>query len=174
MSDSDTDTKRGPEAGPEPDAGSRPDPHELGEAEALARALESGTDPAPGSPAAAVLALRASRGGAAPLEPARKAAMVARAVAAARAARRRRTVRTFAVGLAAAAAVLLVLGRWGTGLSGGGGAHDAPHAAYGGPSDAVFLEPFPDDQPASARLDRLTAARAHDYFRALGAAGGAP
>lgn len=145
-----------------------PDADERQSVEALARALEHAADPAPGSAAATVHALRAGRGQAAPLDPARKAAIVARAMASARVARRRRVVRTVAVGFAAAAAVLLGLGTWG--LRGEGA--PAASVAYGGASDDVFGAPFADDQRASERLDVLTSARARDYFSALGAGGG--
>lgn len=151
-------------------------------ADALARALDpgdAGSDPAPGTAAATVHALRAGRGQLVVLDPARKAAMVARAVASARRARRRRTVRTAFISFAAAAAVLFAVGRLGIGASEGPGADAGPGTrlsgrvvVYGGASDAVFGEPFPDDQRASERLDRLTSARTRDYFAALGAAGG--
>ena len=150
--------------------GDPPDARELESAADLREALETERDPTPGTAAATVAALRAGRAGAPPLAAATRARLVERAIAAARASRRRRLVRNLGVGLAVAAAALLSVG----GLGAGARFYGAPAAnvAYGGASDSVFAEPFADDQRPSERLDRLTTARAHDYFAAL-AEGGA-
>ena len=149
------------------------DAEERDDADALARSLDSKGDPAPGSAAATALALRAGRGPIAALDPARKAAMIARAVARARAERRRRQVRSTAFAFAAAAAVLLAIGGVGLGLGTARGSSGRVAVVYGGASDSVFGDPFPEDQRASERLDVLTSARTRDYFAALGAGGGA-
>lgn len=133
---------------------------ERAEAEALARALDAQGDPVPGSDAATVAALRASRDPAG-LDPEAKRRMVSRAVASARSARRRRWIRPAGLAFAAAAAIVLVV------ASRSGGPTPAAPRSYGGASDAVFGAPFPDDEPASARLDRLTSARTRDYFASI-------
>jgi hypothetical protein len=147
-----------------------PTDEELRAAEALARALDAKADPAPGSDAAFAAALRATKGTAARMPEAERSAIVDRALG--RGATRARW-RTGRVVLAAAAALLLAVSiPVGLSLT-HAPAPAAPAITYGGPSDAVFDAPFPNEQRASTRMDLIVNARTHDYFSALDATRGA-
>lgn len=133
------------------------------EAEALARALDRGGDPEPGSLGELAARVRAVKGARpAPLPAERRRAIVASAIESGRA---RRTRRALGAGLAIAAAALLAIGV-GTLWPGGEEA-----LSYGGPASGAFDAPFPEAQPSSERLDRLARARTRDYFAALVARG---
>lgn len=153
-----------------PLAESEPEPteEELRAAAELARALDAKADPAPGSDAAFAAALRATRK-AEPLADDAKARAIDRAMARGRSAARSRTrTRWLAAAAVALLAASLPLG-WAL-TSGGGEPGPAPSAiVFGGPTDALFAEPFPDEQRASERMDRIATARAHDYFAAIAA-----
>ena len=147
-----------------------PTEEELRAAAELARALDAKRDPAPGSDAAFAAALKATRRPE-PLAGERKAQAIERAMVRGASASRARTRSRW---LAAAAAVLLAASLpigWalsGVGAREGAGS-TAPSAAFGGPTDALFAAPFPDEQRASERMDRIATARAHDYFAVLAA-----
>ncbi len=141
---------------------------ELRAAADLARALDAKGDPAPGSDAAFAAALRATRKPGPELLAMDRERVIDRAIVRGSSVARSR-VRTR--WLAAAAAVLLAASiPIGWALSNAG--PDAPASlSFGGPTDAIFSAPFPDEQRASERMDRIASTRAHDYFAAIAAAG---
>lgn len=132
---------------------------ERAEADALRKALESPDDPTAGSDAAFAAAVRASLKGVPPLATDARAAIVKTAMEEGGRRARRRSMRSY---FAIAAVALLGLAVPAAML-----ATRAPELRYGGPTDTVFGAPFEDAQRASDRMDRIAAARTHDYFAAL-------
>jgi hypothetical protein len=144
-----------------------PTEDEIRAAAELARALDRTRDPEPGSDAAFAAAIRATRRQEPALVPSERERMVARAMARGASAGRARTRTRW---LAAAAVVLLAAGiPAGWALTHGSTHTSAPAVSFGGPTDAIFSAPFPDDQRASERMDRIASTRAHDYFAAIAA-----
>jgi hypothetical protein len=147
-----------------------PTEDELRAAAELARALDGGGDPSPGSDAAFAKALRATTKREPKLADEKRSAVVDRAFARGSGAARARTFRR-SLALAAAALIAIAIPA-GIALT---GSEPEPvvvgPVTFGGPTDAVFGAPFADDQRASERMDRIATTRAHDYFAAIAAAG---
>lgn len=141
------------------------------QAEAFARALESGGSSDEGAALAELaLRVRAIKGEPAPLGDAARDAAVSRALALGVARGRRRAALPW---LAAAAALLLVVGSGALANFALDAAAPREPLRYGGPASALFSAGFDDAQSQSERLDRITRARSRDYFSALAQRAGA-
>jgi len=151
----------------DPSGAGPPSDEERARADALRRALDGAGGEA-GERAGEVDALvrlaeslRAASGKAEPLEPGARTSIVDAALEVGL--RKRRRAWRPAIVAAAAAVLLAVGGAYLLGAPSGG----LPEEAYSAPTDALFDAPFPEDQTAAERLDRIVSARTRGYFAAL-------